>query len=449
MGSRDAIELYEEMSEFARARGDRALELQSLLLRGKMHAGPTTAFDPLQVKALSAQANALAIELGDPASQAHALWNEQMLYLYNNQFNDSIRVGEQAAELARQVAHRELLAYILGDLSRAYGQSGQVDKFLPPQTEALAIWRELDNQPMVADSLMMSGSHALRRGEYALAIRELEASIQISRNIGSKVSLLSAGATLVILYVEQGEYTSGLALLNEVLDAVHEITGGLAKSLPSAFSCWVYATIGVFERAAEFADQARAQLAGTASGFLRQWAWTMLARGYSASGDINAARAALSQAEITSADESGGPAVMNGVLALGECLLAEQNYSELSKIMSEQFLWLQRSRFHQTLPEVLLLRAQAERALGEREKGFASLERAGTEAEALQARTVLTRIYPLLSSWERERGNDAQAEHYMAQARATVKYIAAHTPPEFRDAYLRLPHVRKILEVQS
>jgi hypothetical protein len=92
-----------------------------------------------------------------------------------------------------------------------------------------------------------------------------------------------------------------------------------------------------------------------------------------------------------------------------------------------------------------LLLAQSHFALGQSAHAMDDLERARDEAEALQARTSLTRIYSVLGELELARGNTDQAESYRNRSRELVEYISAHTPSEFRDAYLNQSYVRAIL----
>jgi hypothetical protein len=47
---------------------------------------------------------------------------------------------------------------------------------------------------------------------------------------------------------------------------------------------------------------------------------------------------------------------------------------------------------------------------------------------------------------EDERGNGTQAEAYHAQARETIRYIAAYTSQQFRATFLNLPAVRAVVE---
>jgi hypothetical protein len=46
---------------------------------------------------------------------------------------------------------------------------------------------------------------------------------------------------------------------------------------------------------------------------------------------------------------------------------------------------------------------------------------------------------------EKERGNNSQAEDFLAKGRGIIDYIVAHTPTEFRESFLNLPDVQAVL----
>ena len=56
------------------------------------------------------------------------------------------------------------------------------------------------------------------------------------------------------------------------------------------------------------------------------------------------------------------------------------------------------------------------------------------------------RILLALSELEMKRGNASEAARLRAPARGIVQYIAAHTPPDLREAFLQTPELLYVLE---
>ncbi len=440
----EALSTYEEMTEFARARGDRPLELQGLLLCGKLHSVASPVFDRAKALALADTANTLARELGDRTAQAQSLWNQLMLYFYNSEIPDAIQCGEQALALARELDARELLGYILTDLARAYLQGGQVAKVPVLEAEARSIWRELDNKPMLADNLMQSATQAMLRGDYTQTIVLTDEGIEISKTIGSKVSLMSNQGTQLFPYLDRGEFARVLQLAENILREVEEMSWGVSAPMNYAFSAWFFATVGAFERGEQFAQHARALLDRPFPEIFRAWAWVLLSRYYLAVGDLQAALAALATSQMENHAERVDPAWGVGVIALGECLLAQGEFDRAVRLMSHRVTVFRQYGFHQTLPDALLIQAKASRALGETAQAMELLHQARAEAEGMQSRRLLWQIDATLSEMESERGNNADAEKFREQAREVIEYIAAHTPPDLRDSFLNLPQVRAV-----
>ena len=446
MANTAALETYQEMTEFARARGDRALELQALLLCGKLYASPSPLFDRAKALELAGEASVLAHDLGDRLAQAHALWNLQLLYLYNSEIPDSIRCGEQALTLAREVETRELLGFILTDLGRAYLQSGQIAKIAAVEAEAQTIWRELDNKPMLADNLMQTATQTFLRGEYDETIALTNEGLEISRTIDSKISFMSNAGMQVIPMLDRGEITRAFELAEDILRVAHEISGGFNYLLQNALGAWVYASVGALERGTELANEALASLQQPSAEFFRAWAWVSLARYYLARGDVIAARAALTSSQMEIHAGRVDPAAFTGAVALGECLVAEGEYARAAALMKQRVQMLYQLGFRASLYELLFIQAQATRALGQTAEAIELLHAARQVAEEMQARRVLWEIYAALSETENARGNVEQAKAYLAQARAVIEYIVAHSPQEFRESFLNLPRVRAILD---
>ena len=95
----------------------------------------------------------MAIELDDEAVEAKILWNSLNLYRHTNRLRQAINCGERSLSLARKLNLQEQTAYTLNDLAHCYEETGQFDRAKEAYREAGVIWKQLNNKPMLADSL--------------------------------------------------------------------------------------------------------------------------------------------------------------------------------------------------------------------------------------------------------------------------------------------------------
>lgn len=439
-----ALATYQEMRKDARARDDRALELEALLLQGKLYSAPSVVFDRARASALAGEAEQIAAALGNREAQAKNLWNQLILHHYSGESAEAIRCGEQAMTLARELNARELLAYILGDLARSYLQSGQMANALSLQAETLALWRELDNKPMLADALMQSATITLMHGEYDRTFALTEEGIAISKAIDSKLSLLSNQGTQIFPLLERGEFARALQTAQEILRVSLEMKLSFNGPLAYTQIAWMYGVLGAFSHGEEMVRTAREILNQPLPEFFLAWGWVMLANFYLARGDLDAVRDAFAAAQIENAIRSGGPASMYGVIALGNYLYARGEFARAAELMAKRVNELRHFGIYASLPDALYIQAQAAHALGDPTQAFELAQQARQAAQEINSRRMLWQIYALLSEMENERRNIEQANAYRAQARTIIDFIVEHTPEEYRQGFLNLPRVREV-----
>ena len=71
---------------------------------------------PPKAQALSTEALAIARELEDEPSEARLLWHASLVQKFLGHWAEHVRLGKQAAQIARYLGERELLAYVLNDI---------------------------------------------------------------------------------------------------------------------------------------------------------------------------------------------------------------------------------------------------------------------------------------------------------------------------------------------
>lgn len=440
----EALSTYMEMYEFAHTQGDRALELEALLLQGKLYSIPSITFNRDKALEIAERVDTLARALDNRQAQVQSLWNRLVLCLYDGALPEALRYGEQALALARELEARELLGYILGDLGRAYLQAGGFQKGTALTLEAQKIWRETENKPMLVDNLMQSGALAMLRGDYEQTLALTDEALEIGTRIGSKSNLMSSLGSRIVAYLDLGEFAQALQLIQSTLAVVDQMDSG---SLPvqTGFAALVYGFIGALDRGDEMARRTVAHLNQSIPEFFRAYGWSLLAQYYLVVAKVDAAVSALTASQIENHPERIDPAHLFGGMLQGECLVAQGEYGRAIELMENRMTMLRQIGIQQTMQDMLFIEAKAMRALGQTEQAIERLHQARRVSEEMQARRLLWQIYTILSEIEMERGNSREANNFRDKARENIGYIAAHTPVEFRAGFLDLPSVRKVM----
>jgi adenylate cyclase len=177
---------YEDMENLAHKRGDRPLRLVSLTARVTLYATFTPIYDPVRAQTLAEQALALAHDLDDKTAEAKILWNLLLVYRAANKLSKAIECGERSLALARTLGLREQMAFTLNDLgSQCYFINGSFNQARLALQEANGLWRELNNLPMLANSLASSCAVCFYMGEYDQALTLSEEAFEINQSINN------------------------------------------------------------------------------------------------------------------------------------------------------------------------------------------------------------------------------------------------------------------------
>ena len=446
----EAISNYDEMERTARARGDRALELASLMARATLCATPTPVHDPGRANSLLTRALALARELGDPEAEAKGFWNLMLLNKFTLHPLEATKFGEQALAIARKHNLREQMAFILNDLAvHAYIDTGDFEAALRSTHEAIQLWREFDNQPMLADSFVNSAqTHALL-GQYDQAIQESQEARIISDRIsnlwGESYSRFIEG----FIYFERGEVDQAIKVMTECID-LGEQAGFVVPSVKIRSDlAMLYGTIGNVERGIEAARLSH-KSAETRMAVWRALPLATIARLELLRGRIHDAERALEEMQIDlESDYLANLLLLIAApisLARAQLALAQVEYGRAEGVIGKLLERLSPIHARMFLSEALFVRAQVLFGQGRPDEALGSLEEARTVAQAIGSRRMLWRILAALSESEGKRGNEEKAIELRAEARIIVEYIADHVPAELRPSFLNLPDVGRVFQ---
>jgi tetratricopeptide (TPR) repeat protein len=332
------------------------------------------------------------------------------------------------------------MAFTLNDLARSYLFFGQLNQAHKTAREAWQIWRELENEPMLADNLALSSQIAFYTGHYDQALSYSDEAFEISdrtyNNWGRSYSQLLVGN----VHWEYGRPTDAIAATADAVRFSGEAGFVAGQVMTRATLGMIYAELGAFERGLDLIKNAL-DIVSTAAQFHRASVLATLAQ-------INLWHDNLAEAEATIEGAKTDPNrtdlplyVLPVILIDGELALRQKDYVRVLETTDELFATLDRYGMRRYLPDGLYLQGQALLALGHNETAYECLLEARAVAEAIGSQRMLWRILLALSQAE---PNSTEAERLHQQAREVVAYIADHTPADLRDSFLSLPEVRVI-----
>jgi tetratricopeptide (TPR) repeat protein len=447
-----ALANYEEMQALAQTRRDRPLELEALMACALAHAVSSGVPDWPKVQALSLDALTLAGDLGDRPAEAKIDW---ILLLANRFGNEgprrAIEYGERSLALARELGLKEQVAFTLKDLATAYVACGRLSDARATLPEALNLWRELDNKPMLAEVLGGQAAEQWISGEMDQAIRAAEESYSLSQSIRNRFGLSITACFVSLSYCELGQMTMAIRRAQEGIGIAEElgIRGGPWWAALVELAS-IFGFLGDYGHAFELVE--RAIVSPDPRGFASaSYPRALLARLHLRQGGRAAAEALLALSIPSSFDSyleatSLGEVPLTVLTAHAELALAQNDPERALALMDDVIESAGRLGMLILLPPALHVKAQGLWALGRVNEARAMLLDARARAEAMQARYRLLPILMTLHELEITLGHKAEALAVRMEAREVVTYIAEHSPAELRTSFRNLPSVRVVLD---
>lgn len=439
-----ALANYDEMEAQAREREDRSMGLASLVARATLRSTPTPVTDPALGRSLCDQALALANELGDRQAQATILRDLMLLSNFSGLLREAVEYGEESLALAREVGLREQVAFTLNDLFRPYASIGEYERARAATDEAREFWRETGNLPMLADNLGRSVRISCALGEFDRAVTFSAEALRISESIGNLWGQSFSRMFVAYVYLERGEMTTTIETMQECIRLGDESGFILAQIATRADLGWVFGTLGAVEPGLELAREGLARAERRAPTF-RTWALACLARLYVMAGRLGDAEAAVREGYAALMDDFAQHALIELPIADAELAMAKGEYAHAIQVLDGLMSRLRPFKIRSFLSDALYLKGRALIGLDRMEDAFEVLQEARGEAGGLGSRRMQWQVLAALSEIEKGRGHATEAEALRTRAHELVDYIAAHTPSEFRDTFLRRPEIRGLM----
>jgi len=429
----EADTVFSELERLGQERGHPALELAAVIAQGRLRANVTPLYDPVAGRALMQRALALAEALDDRPAEVRILWNLLNMDRFDvfNLEHATIH-GERALALARELGLAEETAYLLNDLGEALGSLGRMEEARAMMGEAVTHWRELGNEPMLADGLTGYANWTGFGGDLAGARALAEEAYAINTRIGNPWGQAYSGAVRALIRSLQGEIGAGVEGLRTAIEKakVAGFVGG--QVLARSFLSQILLGAGAAGEAATVAEEGLA--IGRAQ--LPQFAGMCLARlalAHIAQGDTAAAAALLDDPLLQGTRQQAFVEIdvtlarIALALAQGEAaeglMLAEAAVARLGE--TSGVIWL---------PQVLNARARALLALGRPAEARDALAAAVAVARSAGARGMLWSHLAHLAGVQAHLG-DSAAAGTRREAEAEFQFVLENTwPDDLRDS---------------
>ncbi len=426
----DALPNYEEMYAVAQQRGDQPMQLAALTARATLLSMPTVVQDAAKSRLALEEARTLAHEIGDATAEARILWTLMLNVLYMaGDTRQGIAYGEQSLALARQYNLREQIAFTQHDLIRMYYAAAENDSAFHAYEEASALWQELNNLPMLADSQSAVATIDLYDGNLARAGPIGQEGYQVAVQAGDEWCTATNAWIMGRAAFEQGELTRAIRLIDESV----RIGAAINHPIVTFTRCdlaLVYAFIGDTDRALALCDEAIAGIDTSTIKLverIRAWSQSVQARITAQAGRVEAAQSLIE--DVMKLDREDLPALLpvsvQVRLAQAEVALHARQPDRAAAACDELVEHLHSHKLRLWLPEALLVKGRAWLLAGHIDEAVEALNEARRAAEEHGSKRLLWPIFTALAEAESQRGDEALAGAMQGAARRVFGEMAA------------------------
>jgi tetratricopeptide (TPR) repeat protein len=304
-------------------------------------------------------------------------------------------------------------------MTHVYLASGMPDRARSTVQEAISLWRELGNQPMLADSLATATLLTSYSADYEESVALSEEAFQISLNTknvwGQSYSRMAIGD----LYWQRGEPDKAIETMSECIRLGQEAGFMAAPLYVGASLALVYAHLGVIDRAI---PMARRTLAGSIP-YYEPVALATLGQILLLAGEHQEARQVFD--ELIHMKGYLEP-LLEALVEGGKCryLLAEAEYKQASRSARNLVGVLGEVKGELLKPDALYLQGLALLHDGQPEQAGEALNQALAEARRMELLWPLWQILAALAQQAEAMGDGGGAELYHQEARQTFEIIA-------------------------
>lgn len=244
-----AVENYLELEQGGKADSDPDRELRGLLRRATLYSVPTAVMDGEQGRQLSEQALSMAREMDDQLMQSMAHWNLMRVCQFEFDAQGALDHGQRALDLLESQDSTVQRAFLLNDLVGIYLSTGHFDRALRTNAQAIDLWTEYDNLPMLVDAYCNQVSLGLFDGDIDSALEYSRRGLRISEKIGNIWGQSYSRYLVYWAHLERGDPAEAIKMARESIQLAEQ-----AGFLVPQFQTWadlafMHSSLGEFEQA--------------------------------------------------------------------------------------------------------------------------------------------------------------------------------------------------------
>ncbi len=435
-----AIRVYDRMQAVSEDLGSPRLGIKARVAKDTLYSSPSAVSDPHRAVTSAKATLHVAREAGDEEAEARSLWNLMLAGFFTGDDKASREYGEEALAIARRLGDKQLQAFILNDLSRSnLFFEGRQEHGRELLNNAIELWKELDNLPMLADSLNGQAMFAAYSGEYDKALELAEKALAMSTEIDNPWGKSYSQYIMTVAHWDRGDYMQAMRCGDEAMKWARAAGFIVPQVHGRALQAWTLWELGQNDRADEVVREA----ADCARDSLPSWLPLPLAvqviMGLSRGKEKgNATYDEL--ARLISDPEREVFPVAEVYAHLAEALhcLSTGDYQRALDVSDKMLSLQSRLNFRNFGVDALLTRARAARMLGQVDVAREVLQEAREVSESTGAGRSLWRILYLMSLWAEADGRP-EAGVLRAEARAALETIVSGLNDEWRASLLATP----------
>ena len=441
----DALTVYEDMRAAAQDLGDGEMKLISLTESAKIYSTPSPQYSVDRGRELSDEALAVAHTLENPEAEARILWTRANNEKLAGEPELAVLYSDQSLAVAEQYNLQEQMAFTLNDISGPLMMLGELERAWKTIGRSHQMWRDLGNQPMLADNLQVQATMALWAGEFERAIALAQEGYQITTAIDNQWGQVSCLIWMGQARAELGQFGQALESLGECV----RLSRLIGTSLPLLFVgpslALIYGTLGAQEQswdaiellASVDRDQFRNYWPGLMAASARLHVWA---------GDLPSAREASDESYENFQPVGSFNTAGLVLMADAEIALAEGRPEHALERLAELLKLAEQAGRRPEVPEALLFKGRALSVQGDEQDAREILRSARREAEEIDSGRYLWRILLEQSRMEAKSGNEALAAELGAEAaRAVTIVLDQLSDPALRQSFEAQPDVQEAL----
>jgi tetratricopeptide (TPR) repeat protein len=430
----DALANYTEIETIARERNDDMMLLQVLLVFGTLRSAPSPVTDVEAAQHINNRALALAQKMNDRAAEARVYWNETLRCKFAADYHGMLMWGERAVALARELNLKELLAYALNDAYPGYLLTGNLVRARASLEEARTLWQEIDNKPLLADTLTNIAEMQLLDGEIDQALETARESLRISTSIANAWGQGYCQWILGEALYTMGLYSEAIRTLQASRAACRQGGFSVGEMAALCFLAQIHADLGATERAKAFADESLKVIASVPT--WKPFALSGLAYVQIALREFDTAKQTITEARTNLRALDLASLYVNYVDV--QLALEQGEYERLFELTKSGEKILAGFGVNRHQGEVLYFNGEALRRSGRYDEARQKLFSARDWMDRYQSRRGLWEVWLALARCAEALGDAAEAARCHEKAQTEIRWVVSQIDEEnLRAGFLR------------